>query len=181
MEKLLWIDLEMTGLDVDKEVIIEIAVIVTDLEFNELENYHAIVKQPQSYLDSMDEWNKTHHGASGLTAQVPSGVDPDAVEEQLLALVDRHFPARNKGDFAVLAGNSIGTDRLFINKYFKRFAAKLHYRMLDVTSWKILFKSKFNREYKKGDTHRAVADIRESINELKHYLSCPVRARSTHC
>ena len=170
MEKLLWLDMEMTGLDVEKEVVIEVAVIVTDLDFKELESYHAIIKQPQSYLDAMDDWNKSHHGASGLTALVPNGTEPSVVEDQLIALVDRHFPAKNRGDFAVLAGNSIGQDRLFINRHFKRFAAKLHYRMLDVTSWKILFKDKFNRDYKKGDQHRAVDDIRESIAELKHYL-----------
>ncbi len=170
MKNLLWVDLEMTGLDVEKEVVIEIAAIVTDLDFNERETYHAVVQQPQSYLDNMDDWNRAHHGASGLTALVPNGVAPSLVEDQLIALVERHFPAKNRGDFPVLAGNSIGQDRLFINRYFKRFASKLHYRMLDVTSWKILFKDKFNREHKKGDQHRALDDIRESIAELKYYL-----------
>ena len=73
MKKILWVDLEMTGLDVDKEVIIEVAAIVTDLELNELGDYHAIVKQPQSYLDNMDQWNTEHHGESGLTAAVATG------------------------------------------------------------------------------------------------------------
>lgn len=165
MEKLLWMDMEMTGLDVEKEVVIEVAAIVTDLQLSETDTYHAIVKQPQSYLDRMDDWNKTHHGASGLTAQVPNGREPGVVEEDLIRLIDKHFK-----EPAVLAGNSIGQDRLFINKYFRRLSSKLHYRMLDVTSWKIMMNERFDLRYSKQNTHRAVDDIRESIAEMKFYL-----------
>lgn len=165
MEKLLWIDMEMTGLDVEREVVIEVAAIVTDLKFNELETYHAVVKQPQEYLDRMDDWNKEHHGASGLTAQVPTGREPGLVEEDLIKLVNKHFTER-----PVLAGNSIGQDRLFINKHFRRFAATLHYRLLDVTSWKVMFDALYGLKYEKKNAHRAVDDIRESIAELKFYL-----------
>jgi oligoribonuclease len=173
MEKLLWIDMEMTGLDVEKEVVIEVAAIITDLELNELDSYHAVVKQPQSFLDRMDDWNKSHHGASGLTAAVPSGREPGLVEEDLVRLVELHFPPSigKPGEPAVLAGNSISQDRLFINKYFRRLASKLHYRMLDVTSWKIIFNERFRLKYEKQNTHRAVDDIRESIAEMKFYLS----------
>jgi oligoribonuclease len=167
MEKLLWLDMEMTGLDVSKEVPIEVAAIVTDLEFKELEQFHAVIKQPQALLDGMDDWNTTHHGASGLTAQVPLGSEPSLVETQLIQLVDRHY----LGERPVLAGNSIGQDRLFINKYFPTLAAKLHYRMLDVTAWKILLNEKFNIQYEKKNAHRAVDDIRESIAEMAFYLS----------
>ena len=166
MEKLLWIDMEMTGLDVTKEVPIEIAAIVTDMDFNELGDYHAVVKQDQRFLDQMDDWNKEHHGASGLTKAVPSGKEPSVVEAELLALIDKHFDAA-----PVIAGNSIGQDRLFINKYFPKLAAKLHYRMLDVTSWKIVFNAKYGVKHDKKNSHRAVDDIRESIAELKFYLS----------
>ncbi len=167
MEKLFWIDLEMTGLDVEKEVILECALVVTDLEFNTLDTYHAILKQPQKYLDAMDDWNKQHHTESGLTAAVATGKDPAEVEKDLIKLFKKHTGSEK----CVLAGNSIGQDRLFINKYWTDLAKVLHYRMLDVTSWKIVMKSKFNKTYEKKGTHRAVDDIHESINELKHYLS----------
>lgn len=165
MDKLLWIDMEMTGLDVEKEVVIEVAAIVTDVQLKELDTYHAVVKQPQDYLDRMDDWNKHHHGSSGLTAQVPHGREPRLVEDDLLALVNKHFI-----EPAVIAGNSIGQDRLFINKYFTRLASKLHYRMLDVTSWKIMMNERFGVRHSKQNTHRALDDIRESIGELAFYL-----------
>lgn len=164
--KLLWIDMEMTGLDVSREVPIEIAAIVTDLDFKELETYHAIIRQPQSFLDAMDDWNKEHHGASGLTAAVPNGVAPEKVEEEMLRLVARHFE-----EPAIIAGNSIGQDRLFIARYFPKLNVKLHYRMLDVTSWKILMGGKFGIKFDKKGSHRAIDDIRESIGEMAHYLS----------
>jgi oligoribonuclease len=166
MEKLLWIDMEMTGLDVEKEVVIEVAAIVTDLNFKELDSYQTVVKQPQEFLDRMDDWNKSHHGSSGLTALVPTGKAPEAVEAELIALVSKHF-----FDPAVIAGNSIGQDRLFINKYFPALAAKLHYRMLDVTAWKLIFNTKYGIKADKVNSHRAIDDIRESIAELAFYTS----------
>jgi oligoribonuclease len=167
MEKLLWIDMEMTGLNVEREVPIEIAAIVTDTNLKELETYHAIIRQPQSILDQMDEWNTQHHGESGLTAQVPNGTPSEAVEKAMIQLVDRHF----HGERAVIAGNSIGQDRLFINKYFPLLSPKLHYRMLDVTSWKIMMNARFQLKFEKKNTHRAIDDIRESISEMAFYLA----------
>jgi oligoribonuclease len=166
MEKLLWLDMEMTGLDVAKEVPIEIAAIVTGWDFQPLEEYHSIIKQPQSYLDSMDEWNTKHHGESGLTAMVPKGKDMKLVESELVQLVKKHFG----DDPAILAGNSIGQDRLFITKYMPVFNATLHYRMMDVTSWKIVMQAKYNAKFDKKNPHRAVDDIKESIAEFKYYL-----------
>jgi oligoribonuclease len=167
MEKLFWIDMEMTGLDVEKEVIIEVAAIITDLNFQELDCYESIVRQPQKYLDSMDAWNKEHHRKSGLTAKVPSGTPQDHVEHKLMDLVKKHFPdSKNR---PVLAGNSIMQDRLFINKYMPDFAQSLHYRMLDVSSWKIILNNKFKYVYHKANQHRALDDIRESIQELRAY------------
>jgi len=165
MDRLFWIDLEMTGLDVEKEVVIEAAAIVTDLQLAELDTYETVVRQPQSYLDAMDDWNREHHGASGLTARVPTGREPSAVEDDLLALAAKHFTAP-----AVLAGNSIAQDRLFINRGFPRLAAKLHYRMLDVTSWKVILSARFGLQFEKKKAHRALDDIRESIAELRFYL-----------
>ena len=165
--KLLWIDMEMTGLDVAKEVPIEIAAIVTDWQFNTLAEYHAVIKQDQKYLDAMDDWNKTHHRDSGLLSLIPSGKPMSAVDQELTVLITQHFP----GERAILAGNSINQDRLFIRAYLPLLEAKLHYRMLDVTSYKVVFNALFDKKFKKNDVHRAVDDIRESIEELKFYLS----------
>lgn len=165
MEKLFWIDLEMSGLEIEKNVIIEVAAIITEgLEFKEIQTYHAVVKQDQKYIDQMDDWNKTTHGATGLIDKIPTGKLPSLVELELIDIARKHFT-----DKIVIAGNSINHDRQFLNRYFKEFAKYLHYRMLDVTSWKIIFKDFLKTEYKKNNTHRALDDIRESISELKFY------------
>ncbi len=166
---LIWLDMEMTGLNVDIERPIEVACIVTDFNFKELATYEAVIKQPKEILDRMDDWNKTHHAASGLLEKVPKGKDMAVVEKDLVDMIQWYFPEGR--DKAVLAGNSIMQDRLFIEKYFKNLAPLLHYRMLDVTSWKIIFKDKLKTEYKKKNQHRALDDIRESMAELKFYLS----------
>ncbi len=166
MTKMLWLDMEMTGLDVEREVPIEVAAIICDLEFNEVETFHAVIRQPQEFLDRMDQWNTEHHAASGLTLAVASGREPAIVERDLIQFVDRHF----QGESAVLCGNSISQDRLFINKYFPSFARRLHYRMLDVTAWKVIFQSLYKTKFEKKNTHRAIDDIRESIGELRFYL-----------
>ncbi len=166
MKKLLWLDMEMTGLDVEIERVIEVAVIVTDMDFNPVDTYHAIVQQPQVFLDNMDDWNRKHHGDSGLSAKVPTGKDPDEVDRELRELTLKHFSKER----AILCGNSIFQDRKFIDLYFREFAKTLHYRMVDVTSWKIIMNEKYNVEYQKKDSHRALDDIRESIEELKAFL-----------
>ncbi|MBX2987004.1 MAG: oligoribonuclease [Bdellovibrionaceae bacterium] len=169
MNKLLWIDMEMTGLEVEHEVIIEVAAIVTDLDFRELDSLDIVVKQPQHYLDNMDEWNTEHHTKSGLAAKVPNGTDPEVAEARLVDFVKKHFP--NPKDKPILAGNSIHQDRLFIDKYMPMFAEKLHYRMVDVSSWKVIMREKLGFTYQKHNQHRALDDIRESIQELRTYVS----------
>lgn len=169
MFKLLWTDMEMTGLDVAKEVVIEVAAIITNVKLEPLDQYHSVVQQPQSYLDAMDAWNKKHHGESGLTALVPTGKAPELVETELLALIDKHFEPKDK---IILAGNSIFQDRLFIDKYFQKIAKRLHYRMVDVSAFKVVFNNFYQISYTKPQSqHRATADIEQSINELKKYLS----------
>lgn len=168
MNRLFWLDMEMTGLDVNKEVIIEVAAIVTDLNFAELATFETVVKQPQKYLDSMDAWNTEHHKKSGLTAKVSSGMDPDQVEAKLIDMIKKYFPD-TKHDRPILAGNSIMQDRLFIDKYMPEFGGRLHYRMVDVSSWKVIMNNKYNFVYKKANNHRALDDIRESIQELRAY------------
>lgn len=159
--------MEMTGLDVNKEVIIEVAAIITDFDFQELDQFEAVVRQPQSYLDNMDAWNTEHHKKSGLTAKVPYGMAPDLVEAKLCDLVKKHFPdTKNK---PILAGNSINQDRMFIDKYMPEFGQRLHYRVVDVSSWKVIMNTKFGYKYSKSNQHRALDDIRESIQELKNY------------
>lgn len=162
----------MTGLDVDKEVIIEIACIVTDADFKVLDTYEAVLNQPQTYLNNMDDWNRKHHGESGLLQKIPKGKQPAEVEDDLMKLVLKHWPkSEKKEERPILAGNSIMQDRLFLQKTFKDFSARLHYRQVDVTSWKIIFNEKFNVKYEKKNSHRALNDIVESIEELKFYLT----------
>ncbi|MCB0378328.1 MAG: oligoribonuclease [Bdellovibrionales bacterium] len=162
MEKLLWLDMEMTGLDVEKERIIEVAAIVTDKDLRELASYHSVVFQDQKFLDAMDDWNKNQHGKSGLIEKIPHAPKSEIVENEICAFVDKHFT-----EPAILAGNSIGQDRKFIDRYWIKFAEKLHYRMLDVTAWKMIMESRYNVVFKKSETHRALDDIKESIAELQ--------------
>ena len=164
-KKFLWLDMEMTGLDPEKEVVIEVATLVTNHKFEELDSCHQVVKQHQDYLDKMDKWNTKQHKKSGLYNLVPDGIPQDQVENILLSLADKHF----KGEKIVLAGNSIYQDRLFIKKHFLKFEKRLHYRMLDISAWKIIF-SNLEVEFKKENKHRALDDIRESVRELKSYL-----------
>ena len=164
----LWLDMEMSGLDVTKCRILEVAAIVTDGNFTPRESYHAVVHQPPAVLEAMDDWCKQHHGASGLTAAVAKGAPEAEVEKQLLALIDRHFAADER---PILSGNSIGQDRKFIDAYWPALSRRLHYRMLDVTSFKVVFNEKFGVKYEKRGSHRALDDILESIAELQLYLS----------
>lgn len=164
--KLLWLDMEMTGLDWKRERIIEVAAIVTDLDFQEVGSYHAVVKQDPSFLEGMDDWNKKTHHESGLLDQIPHGKDPSVVEMELMNLVQLHFGDEKP----ILSGNSIGQDRLFIDAYMQNFSKMLHYRMLDVSSWKVIFNGKLKKKFEKKNTHKALDDIRESIEELKFYL-----------
>ena len=167
MEKIFWVDLEMTGLDINESVILEIAGIITDLELSELDRYHAIVYQPTEALNKMDAWNRETHSASGLLAQVPHGKPLARVEEETLAFLASHF---EKGG-PILAGNSIHQDRRFIERYMPDLADFLHYRMIDVSSFKQIFKYMYAKNYKKNSEHRAFDDIIASIDELKYYLS----------
>lgn len=171
-QKLFWLDLEMTGLDVNKEVIIEAAAIVTDYDFEVIDTYEAVVNQPQMYIDRMDDWNQKHHKESGLIQKIPYGKKPEEVEEDLMRMLKKHWPSRDKkDDWPILAGNSIMQDRIFLERQFKDVANYLHYRQLDVTSWKILFNNKFNIKYEKKNSHRALDDIKESIEELRFYMN----------
>lgn len=170
-KKMFWIDLEMTGLDHLTDQILEVAVVVTDWNFQPLEEYHRVVFQPQEVLDAMNDWCKQHHGESGLTAEVPKGTPLDQVQRELIDLATRHWGQPNGENRIVLCGNSIGNDRRFIDQYLPAFEKHLHYRMIDVSSFKEIFREKYGVKYDKKNAHRAIGDIHESIGELKHYLS----------
>jgi oligoribonuclease len=166
--KILWVDLEMTGLDAQKDTILEVAAIVTDWEFNELATFERVIHQSDHVLETMNEWCVTQHGASGLTERVrESDVSSEQVEEQLLAFIDEHFEFDKP---VLLAGNSIHMDRRFITALWPKLDERLHYRMLDVSAWKVVFESKYKKRFAKPEEHRALGDIRGSIMELKYYL-----------
>jgi oligoribonuclease len=168
--RLLWVDLEMTGLDPENDVIIEVAAEVTDFSFKTLANYEAIVKQPHDkVVKQMAKggwWRNFPDSRDDILSKLPSGKTPDVVEAELIQMLNEHFPHEP----AVLAGNSIHNDRRFIAKAWPELDLRLHYRMLDVSAFKILMQGKFGVDFKKKEIHRASDDIQASIAELQYYL-----------
>ncbi len=165
--KLLWVDLEMTGLDCNKDVILEVAAEVTDFNFKTLASYEAIIHHPDRILRHANEWAKAQHAASGLTERVRSQGRPEKdVIHELVGFIKAQFG----GEPAILAGNSIHNDRNFIKRWWPDVEALLHYRMLDVSSLKIYMQGKYDIEYGKKEVHRAFDDIQASIAEWQYYL-----------
>ncbi|MDD7985423.1 oligoribonuclease [Lentisphaera marina] len=167
MSKLFWIDMEMTGLDLETNRILEIAILITDHKLDIIDRFQAVIRTPQSIIDGMDEWNTRTHTANGLAKEAINGRFIQEVEIDLLKLADKHFS--NKQIF--LCGSSLSLDRMFIEKFMPSFAKKLHYRIVDVSSWKAIFQTFLDLRFHKQDAHRAMNDIEESIRELKLYLS----------
>ena len=161
----------MTGLDPTKDRILEVAAIATDWNFKEIATYEAAVKiSPELAKKRMigEFWEKHSAVKDALLRQsCEEGISSQAVEDGLLTFVTDNF--NNKRPI-YLAGNSIHQDRRFIINEWSRLDQKLHYRMLDVSAWKVVFENKFRKKFTKPDTHRALDDIRGSIEELKHYL-----------
>ncbi len=168
-EKLVWIDLEMTGLDPNGHVILEIATIITDKDLNVLaEGPNLILHQPDSALAGMNAEVRQMHAAHGLLDEVAkSTISLSDAEQQTFDFIKKHC----QKDQAVLAGNSIGTDKNFLSKYMPKIIEFLHYRIIDVSTVKLLAWNWYPNipEFEKKDTHRALEDIKESINELKYY------------
>ena len=169
---LVWVDLEMSGLDPESCQILEIAAIITDGDLNVIaEGPDLVIHQPDAVLEAMDEWCTRQHGQSGLTAAVKaSPVSLQDAEAQVLALLKAHCPAGK----SPLCGNSIGHDRRFLIRYMPALAGYISYRNIDVSSIKELVRRWYPSDYhppKKKETHRALDDIHESIDELRFYRS----------
>lgn len=169
-DNLIWIDLEMTGLEPDKDRIIEIATIVTDKDLNILaEGPVMAVHQPKSVLDAMGEWCTSHHGQSGLTQRViDSNKSESDAETATLAFLEKWVPQGK----SPMCGNSIGQDRRFLVRYMPKLHDYFHYRNLDVSSLKELavrWKPQILAGFSKQNKHLALDDIKESIQELNYY------------
>lgn len=170
-DRIVWIDLEMTGLDPDRHVIVEVAALVTDAELNILdEGIDLVIHASDDELAEMDDFVTNMHDSSGLTEQIKaSTVTLEEAEEAVLEFVEKHCADIRPP----LAGNSIATDRTFIRAYMPRLDERLHYRMIDVSTIKELTRRWFPKAYynqpDKGLAHRALADIVESIRELDYY------------
>lgn len=166
---LFWVDLEMTGLDEERDHIIEIASIVTDSDLNVVAEGPVIaIHQPQEVLDLMDDWNQNTHGQSGLIDRIKvSSINLAEAEKMTYDFLSQWIVEKS----SPLCGNSIGTDRRFLKKYMPTIDAYLHYRNVDVSSFKEMIKRWYpdGQSYAKQNTHKALDDIRESIEELKFY------------
>lgn len=158
----------MTGLDPDTDRILEAAVVITNKQLEPVFEWESPIRQPQEVLETMNDWCKHHHAASGLIDRVPQGITETELDEKLGEITLQYFKKRNP---CIIAGNSIAQDRKFIDRYLPKFAERIHYRMLDVSSFKIVFREMLGREFKKENTHRAIDDIKESIAELKYYMT----------
>lgn len=168
--KFLWLDLEMTGLIPDKDLILEVAAEVTGVHLDTMDSYEAVVQHDRdTVLRRMQEnpWWKGYPEnrddfIEGLTNAKPLAI----VEKELVSFVENHFG----NEPAILAGNSIQSDRAFIKQWMPELELKLHYRMLDVTSWKAIMESMYDVVFEKPEVHRAYEDIQASIAELQYYL-----------
>jgi oligoribonuclease len=169
--KLLWVDLEMTGLDANKDVILEIAAEITDFDLKSLTpSYEARIQhRKEIVVDRMRQniwWKDYPHNRDDFINKLDQGKPLHQVEQELIELVHKHFGTEP----AILAGNSIHNDRNFIKYWWPEFDLKLHYRMLDVSSLKVFMQGKYGLEFEKKEDHRAYEDIQASIAELQYYL-----------
>ncbi|MBI5028349.1 MAG: oligoribonuclease [Actinobacteria bacterium] len=170
-EHLVWVDCEMTGLDLKADALIEVAALVTDSELNVLgDGIQVVIRPPAEALEQMGEFVRTMHDNSGLLPLLEDGLDMAEAEERVLAYIREHVPEPRR---APLAGNTIGTDRAFLARDMPTLEAHVHYRNVDVSSLKELARRWYPRAYyntpAKNGNHRALADIQESIEELRYY------------
>lgn len=168
---MVWIDCEMTGLNLELDELVEVAVIITDSELNAVhEGFDIVINASQAAMENMGEFVTNMHTSSGLIEEIPSGASLKEAETQVLAYINEHVP---EGQKPPMCGNSIGTDRAFIVRHMPDVDARLHYRNIDVSSLKELARRWYPRVYfnspSKDGGHRALADIQESIRELDYY------------
>lgn len=169
-ERILWVDLEMTGLDPVEDRILEVGAIITDWDFKEIARFEAVKKVGPNLMKQRmvgEFWDEFSDVRDALIAQNADGKNGRTVENELLAFIDEHIGTEGK---VLLAGNSIHQDRRFIANEWHRLDERLHYRMLDVSAWKVVFEGKFRKKFSKPEAHRAIDDIRGSIEELQYYL-----------
>lgn len=169
-ERILWVDLEMTGLDPVEDRILEVGAIITDWDFKEIARFEAVKKVGPNLMKKRmvgEFWDEFSDVRDALIAQNEDGKNGRTVENELLAFIDEHIGTEGK---VLLAGNSIHQDRRFIANEWQRLDARLHYRMLDVSAWKVVFEGKYRKKFAKPEAHRAIDDIRGSIEELQYYL-----------
>jgi oligoribonuclease len=172
-DRLVWIDCEMTGLDLEKDALIEVAALVTDFDLNVLgDGIDLVVRPPDEALEQMDDFVRNMHTVSGLLDVLADGITLEDAEAHVLAYVKQHCP---DGSRPPLAGNTVATDRAFLARDMPNLESFLHYRIVDVSSIKELARRWYPRAYfnapAKTGNHRALADIQESIEELRYYRS----------
>lgn len=170
--RILWLDLEMTGLDAEADLILEAAAIATDWDFKELGTYEGVIRNEETVLQERFMvngafWDRHQQAREGLMRQNGQGRGIQGIEDDLLAFIDRHFEPEKP---VLLGGNSIHIDRRFVVANWPRLDARLHYRMCDVSAWKVVFEGKYGKRFAKPEAHRALEDIRGSIKELQYYL-----------
>ena len=166
---LLWMDLEMTGLVPGVDKILEVAVIATDMKLETVATYEAVVKVDEALMRERmvgEFWEKNSVSREALMKQNVEGVPTAEMEGQILKFIEDNF-----GKEVILAGNSIHQDRKFIDREWPKVSKKLHYRMLDVSAWKVYFEGALGKRFTKRETHRALDDIKGSVEELKWYLT----------
>lgn len=172
-QKILWLDMEMTGLDPVNDLPLEVAMIVTDWDFQELASFEGVAHWGKAKIQARFEKNRAFWWGDGTDAREQllsqnenATTTKEQLEQQILQFLDEQFD----DSLILLAGNSIHQDRRFIDQWFKDFSRRLHYRMLDVSAWKVVFEGKYRKKFAKPEKHRALEDIRGSIDELKYYL-----------
>ncbi len=176
---LLWIDLEMTGLDSKVDKIIEVAAIGTDWKLNSVCEFTATVKVDEAFMKKRmvgEFWEKNSASRDAMLTKNADGKSSELVEKELLEWIDKNFVKQSIKDGVskgkiILAGNSIHQDRKFIENEWKKLNERLHYRMLDVSAWKVFFEGALGKRFMKSELHRALDDILGSIEELKWYLT----------
>jgi oligoribonuclease len=170
-DRIVWMDCEMTGLDLDSDALVEVACVVTDADLNELDaGISVVIRPPDEAFENMPQVVRDMHTASGLITQIPDGITLEAAQQQVLDYIKSHVPEPRK---AQLAGSSVYVDRGFLSRDMPELDAWLHYRLIDVSSLKELVRRWYPRVYfaspQKRGNHRALADTRESIAELRYY------------